>query len=165
MSAFRPTSSEPAAEHEPQQNRPPLTQRTFGTVVDQIVAAGHADGAFDHLPGAGKPLQLDDDALVPEEDRVGYRMLRNAGFGPPWLELQKAIRDEQAGIERWLASANGRWARMSDWEQRRARTEYRDKLTALYRLILHYNLKVPAAIGQMPLIRVEDEMDRLGAIG
>ncbi|MBI3044043.1 MAG: DUF1992 domain-containing protein [Betaproteobacteria bacterium] len=32
---------------------------------------------FDDLPGTGAPLETEDDALVPEEPRVAYRMLRS----------------------------------------------------------------------------------------
>ena len=47
------------------------------------------EGAFDDLPGIGRPLALDDDALVPEELRAAYRVLRNAGFVPPEMELRR----------------------------------------------------------------------------
>ena len=39
-------------------------------------------GELDELPGAGRPLQLDDDALVPEDLRLAYRILKNAGYVP-----------------------------------------------------------------------------------
>ena len=48
-------------------------------------------GAFDDLPGAGRPLELDDDRLVPEEVRAAYRILRRAGFVPPEVEARKAM--------------------------------------------------------------------------
>lgn len=38
-------------------------------------------GEFDDLPGAGQPLDLDDlDPLLPEELRMAYRILKNAGM-------------------------------------------------------------------------------------
>ena len=38
-------------------------------------------GEFDDLPGAGQPLDLDDlDASLPEELRLAYRILKNAGM-------------------------------------------------------------------------------------
>ena len=46
-------------------------------------------GAFDNLPGAGKPLALDDDRLVPEDLRVAYRILKNAGLVPREIEARK----------------------------------------------------------------------------
>ncbi|HEX8012205.1 MAG TPA: DnaJ family domain-containing protein [Casimicrobiaceae bacterium] len=47
-----------------------------------------AQGAFDDLPGAGHPLVLDDDRLVPEVLRAAYRILKNAGFVPPEVEAR-----------------------------------------------------------------------------
>jgi DnaJ-like protein len=47
------------------------------------------DGAFDDLPGAGRPLELDDDRLIPEGLRVAYRILKNAGFVPPEVEARR----------------------------------------------------------------------------
>lgn len=52
-------------------------------------------GAFDDLPGAGKPLSLEEDALVPEELRVAYRIVKNAGFLPPEVQLRKDIADTE----------------------------------------------------------------------
>ena len=47
------------------------------------------------MPGAGAPLQFDDDALVPEEVRVANRIMKNAGFVPPAVEHLRALRDLQ----------------------------------------------------------------------
>lgn len=52
-------------------------------------------GEFDDLPGAGKPLVLDDDALIPDELRAGYRLLKNAGYLPPELRLNKEIKEAE----------------------------------------------------------------------
>ncbi|QMM54494.1 DUF1992 domain-containing protein [Enterobacter sp. RHB15-C17] len=59
-------------------------------------------GDFRDLPGAGQPLTLDDDTLVPAELRSGYRLLKNAGCLPPELENRKdalALADLLKGIE------------------------------------------------------------------
>jgi hypothetical protein len=59
-------------------------------------------GEFRDLPGAGQPLTLDDDTLVPPELRSGYRLLKNAGCLPPELENRKdalALADLLNGIE------------------------------------------------------------------
>ena len=57
------------------------------------------NGAFDDLPGAGKPLELDDDRMVPEDLRMAYRILRNSGFVPPELEARKEAADLRRLIE------------------------------------------------------------------
>ena len=63
------------------------------TVVEQRIAQAIAEGAFDDLPGAGRPLRLDDDRMVPEDLRVAYRILRNAGYIPPEIEARREIAD------------------------------------------------------------------------
>ena len=52
-------------------------------------------GAFDNLPGAGRPLDLTEDPLVPAELRAAYRMLRNAGCVPPEVEQLRELRQLQ----------------------------------------------------------------------
>jgi len=54
-------------------------------LADQKIAAAIEAGELDGLPGAGKPLDLDDDPLIPQDLRVAYRILKNAGFVPPEL--------------------------------------------------------------------------------
>ena len=54
------------------------------------IAEATAQGEFDGLPGAGKPLDLEEDPLVPEEQRMAHQILRNAGFKPP--EVEEATR-------------------------------------------------------------------------
>lgn len=58
------------------------------------------EGELDDLPGRGKPLWLDDDRLVPEALRAGYRLLKNAGYLPPELELVREIREVESLIAR-----------------------------------------------------------------
>lgn len=58
----------------------------FDALVEKKIAEAQARGEFDDLPGTGQPLTLDDDPLIPEDVRVAYRLLKNAGFVP--LEIQ-----------------------------------------------------------------------------
>jgi len=55
----------------------------YETLIEQRIREATARGEFDDLPGAGEPMQLDDDLLVPEEVRVAHRILKNAGYVPP----------------------------------------------------------------------------------
>lgn len=65
----------------------------FDQLVEQRIAEAESRGEFDDLPGRGRPLQLDDDSMVPEELRAGYRLLKNAGYLPPELQLRRDISD------------------------------------------------------------------------
>jgi len=68
---------------------------SVAAVVEERIQEAMRRGDFDDLPGAGKPLHLDDDPLVPPEVRVAYRILKNAGFVP----AEVLERREIAGLE------------------------------------------------------------------
>ncbi|MBI0328113.1 MULTISPECIES: DnaJ family domain-containing protein [Burkholderia] len=69
--------------------------RLLDALVEQRIAAAAARGEFDDLPGAGAPMELDDDLLVPAEVRMANRILKNAGFVPPAVEQLRALRNLQ----------------------------------------------------------------------
>lgn len=60
-------------------------------MAEEKIKAGLKSGAFDNLPGKGKPLVLEDLSAVPKELRAGYKMLKNAGMLPEELQLRKDI--------------------------------------------------------------------------
>ena len=59
---------------------------TLELIAERKIAEAAAQGEFDGLPGAGKPLDLEEDPLVPEDQRMANRILRNAGFAPREVE-------------------------------------------------------------------------------
>ena len=62
----------------------------FEAIVEQRIKKAEKQGAFENLPGTGRPLAFDD-ANVPNELRLSHKILKNAGFLPPELELKKKI--------------------------------------------------------------------------
>ena len=80
-------------------------------LVETRIKEAEKAGAFDDLPGAGKPLDLTDDRLVPEDVRVAYRILKNAGYVPEELVQRK----EAADLRKLVASIAS-----DDPERRRA---------------------------------------------
>lgn len=64
----------------------------FAVIAERRILEAMERGEFDDLPGKGKPLRLeDDDPMVPEELRMAYRLLKNAGLLPPELEIRREI--------------------------------------------------------------------------
>ena len=55
----------------------------LAALVEKRLEEAAAKGELSGLPGEGRPLDLDEDVLVPAELRVAYRIVRNAGFLPP----------------------------------------------------------------------------------
>lgn len=64
----------------------------FEKIAEQRIQEAMERGEFDNLPGAGKPLVLEDDSHLPADLRIAYKILKNADCLPPELELRKEIR-------------------------------------------------------------------------
>jgi hypothetical protein len=60
-------------------------------IAEQKIREAIAQGEFECLENAGKPLELDDLPWVPEDLRMSYRVLKNAGCLPPELELRNEV--------------------------------------------------------------------------
>jgi hypothetical protein len=71
----------------------------FEKIVEERIQAALRRGAFDRLEGRGEPLRLEDDSHIPEELRLAYKMLKNAGYTPPEIELKKEIRRTEELLE------------------------------------------------------------------
>lgn len=56
-------------------------------------------GEFDHLPGRGKPLQLDDLDHLPSEQRLAALVMRSMQEVPVAVTLVREIRAFRAAIE------------------------------------------------------------------
>ena len=72
----------------------------LAALVERRLEEAAASGELSNLPGEGRPLDLDDDAMVPAELRVAYRILKNAGFVPPELEDVAEVQRLIGAIER-----------------------------------------------------------------
>jgi len=77
----------------------------FETLAEQKIRDAIERGELDNLPGAGKPLDVAEDPLIPEDMRVAYRILKNAGFVPAELQLAKEIHDLERLVESLGAGA------------------------------------------------------------
>ncbi len=63
----------------------------FERIVEERIKRAVREGDLDNLPGAGAPLILEDDAHIPQELRLAYKILKNADCLPPEIELKKEI--------------------------------------------------------------------------
>lgn len=59
-----------------------VTMDAISIIAEQRIREACERGAFDSLPGAGKPLELEDDSHIPEDLRMAYKLLKNAGYVP-----------------------------------------------------------------------------------
>lgn len=64
----------------------------FEKIIESRIKKAQDAGAFEDLPGRGKPLDLEDDRHIPEDLRLAHKILKNAGCTPPEVQLRKDIR-------------------------------------------------------------------------
>ncbi|MBX7172864.1 MAG: DUF1992 domain-containing protein [Pyrinomonadaceae bacterium] len=60
-------------------------------IIEEKILEAIANGEFDNLEGAGKPLNLDDYFATPEDVRVGHSLLKSNKFVPLEVDLLKEI--------------------------------------------------------------------------
>ncbi len=74
----------------------------FEKIIEQKIQEALRNGELDDLPNKGKPLNFEDLSSVPEELRMGFKVLKNAGILPEEMQLKKEI----ATLEELMNSAN-----------------------------------------------------------
>ena len=126
-------------------------------------------GEFKNLPGEGKPLKLDTNPYLTPQARMANRLLKENGFTPRWIALEKEIKKEKAQLETLLKNLKGRRERLAaimqqyphrreaisrSFEHERARgiEQYSEKLENLNQKIQRVNLLMPTRNRQYALI-------------
>jgi hypothetical protein len=70
-------------------------------IAENRIREAMQNGAFDNLPGAGKPIDLEGYFTLPEHLRVAFSILKNAHCVPAEVELLHEI----ATLEQQLSAA------------------------------------------------------------
>jgi hypothetical protein len=140
--------------------------------IDRAIEEAQERGLFDKLAGAGRPINWDDESLVDEEWLMAFRIMREHGFAPEWIELHKEIGEElrkarEAVLRAWqwrqerLPSAREQQRRYIDAEWRRARDAFAEVIIELNVKIADFNLMVPVAQLQKFKFDLEEELAAL----
>ncbi len=156
----------------------PYRPRDWESWVDQQIREAQERGEFDNLPGMGKPLDLTPNPYAQEQE-LAFKVLKDAGYAPEWIELDKAIRHRLEGTRavlrrqwKWrearlreLADLTDRWAQA---ERERAMAGWQDAVTAfelaleeINREIRELNLKVPSPRFQRAKLDTARELAQL----
>lgn len=149
-------------------------ERAIRNLVEDRIQAAMEAGAFDELPGKGRPLELDVNPYVRPELRLAYKVLADANFAPDWIELDKAVRaarEELDSLQRrhiaWLRRQREAWTeapnagrrfkeRHSRTRHERTRRELEKRVHELNRKIDELNLIVPQLSLQRPRLSVDN---------
>lgn len=117
-----------------------------------------AIGSFEGLSNRGRPLALDDETHIPPEWRLTFRVLRNAGFRPAWIEMRQEIYAMAAQARARLAVVP-----MADPGRAAAVARFTMDVASLNRRIRELNLRVPSPRWQLRLLDPGDEIARMEA--
>ncbi|OUM99920.1 MAG: hypothetical protein BAA04_13060 [Firmicutes bacterium ZCTH02-B6] len=160
----------PPSQHR-EEDEAALRERAWRRLAEERIQEAMAQGAFDNLPGKGKPLDLRENPFTPQELRLAYKLLKDANFAPDWIELDRDVRAAREELnafqERhldWLRRqplpGDGRApAAVLDWH-RRMRAQLARRLEELNRKIDHLNLIVPQLELQRPRVDAAGIMRR-----
>ena len=99
-------------------------------IAERKIREAMEDGAFDHLEGTGKPLDLEENPFEDPSLRMAHRLLKNNGFAPAWIEEGREIETESERLRAQAAAPGG---------------DFQGRVAALNRRIVAFNLKAPAA--------------------
>lgn len=130
----------------------------WGTVVERKIQEAMQAGEFDSLPGQGRKLSLEDDALIDRSWWTAFKLLKNAGLAPDWIEAAKEVRGEMQ-IAREQMDAARRLALADDLRWEKTLERFRIQVQRINRKIDSLNLKVPSSGLQMTRMDFGDEIE------
>jgi DnaJ family protein C protein 28 len=159
------------AEEARQKRRRPITN--ISTVADEIIAEAMRDGAFDNLPGHGRPLQLDKNPNG-EENELAHKLLKDNDFTLPWIadrtEMLDKIRLMRDEIRRNWEVHRIAYERARTDEQRAALVyswrhtlnDLAEQVKGLNRRIANVNLTLPHSRFEIVKLNLDNELERIG---
>ena len=134
--------------------------RDWASWMDQQIREAQERGEFDNLPGTGQPIDLTPNPYAQGQE-LAFKLLKDAGFAPEWIELDKAIRNKLQSartvlLQQWqwrearLRELSGLSDSWSEAERMRALAGWQDavaafelELQAINQEIVELNLRVP----------------------
>ena len=131
---------------------------TWESLVDRQIREAMDEGKFDDLPFTGLPLPNTDDSAAGEW-AMAYRMLRNAGAAPPWIEADKAVRTLLERRDVLVHRAAG----ASPATMRRRRTDLGRAVVEINAAIGRLNAEAPTDRQHRRPLVLADELARLEA--
>lgn len=145
-----------AAHHNPDPQRQLGSSRE--TLLDRQIREAMEEGRFDNLPHHGKPLPNDENPYAAEWG-LAFHVLRNAGFAPPWIEADKAVRALLARLDEILARA-AKGPAPSEPARRRDRLALEKLVTEINVSIVRVNAEAPTTRQHRLPLALADELRR-----
>ena len=129
---------------------------TWESLVERQIREAMDEGAFEELPYSGERLPIEDDSAAGER-ALGFRVLRNAGVAPPWIEADKEVRALLTDRDALMTRA----ARAGSAARPRLRRELEGIVLEVNRAIERLNAEAPTDRQHRRLLDLAEELARL----
>jgi len=142
-------------------------------LVGLMLAKAMEQGEFDNLEGAGKPLDLDENPFEPNELHMAHKILKDNGYAPHWIELNKEINALRAKLNKDVEDFKKYTQIIFREKQSRGATHHfeqkkenfyiqsREHLEEISKKILDYNLHCPVSTLGRANLDIAAEMTRI----
>jgi len=132
------------------------------TLFERQIREAMEQGAFDNLPHQGKPLPNDDNPLAGDWG-LAFKILKDAGFAPPWVEADKEVR--QLLERRDALHARARSGTLSALARRRDREQLERLVRDINAAIARLNSEAPSYRQHRSPLLIADELAAYDAAG
>lgn len=142
-------------------------------LVEEKIRKAMENGEFNNLEGKGKPFKFEENPYEDPALRVPFKILKDAGFSPYWIELGKEIDAEIAGAHmlfekfldglRWRKAKKGylEWTPELEYRRDRVLESCARKFEAANKKIDFYNRIVPIYWIQRLKVDEQKELNKL----
>lgn len=152
----------------------PRSEAAWNDLISHRIDEAIRNGAFDNLRGKGKPLPLDRNPYVPEDQQMANDLLKNNNLAPHWISERNVMLET---IERfrgrlrtvserfqqaWQSAAHEKARQHLDESWQRQLEEWSQEVKELNRRITTINLQQPIARLEIFKVLLDEELTRLG---
>lgn len=142
-------------------------------LVGAMMKKAMEQGEFDNLEGTGKPLDLEDNPFEPGELHMAHKILKDNGYAPYWIELNKEINALKAKLDKEIADfikytqivlrekQSSGAVRHFEQKKKTFYIQCREHLEEISKKILDYNLHCPVSSLGRANLDIEAEMSRI----
>ncbi len=145
-----------------------MAMKRWERMVDQLASEAIGDGDVSHLPGAGAPLEMNDDGHTPDEWRMAYKIMNDHEVLPEWIAAATALDKHERELRKTIAErarlyykqtdskgagARSREIQSAAWERFTRSIERRIRRHNEEALLL--NLKLPAGLPRRATLDAE----------
>lgn len=146
-------------------------ENSYMDVVGRRIEEAMREGAFDNLPGRGKPQTFKNNPFVPEDQQLAFDLLQNNDLAPSWIGDRAAVLRQIEQLRTNLRHAvqqhqqqqqtTANLAKLAEQWQAELR-HWANEITTLNKRIGTLNLHQPLAQLEVFKLQLDDELKRAG---